>query len=139
MILLIRHGRAGRRGHAGPDDSLRPLDEKGIRQARALPALLDAYRIDRIVSSPFTRCTQTVEPLAEQARLEIEQRMALAEGAPGDAARSLIRALGATAAVCTHGDVIAELIGSGRRAHKGSVWVLEPETLEPVEYLRPQV
>jgi phosphohistidine phosphatase SixA len=110
-----------------------------MRQARALPALLEAYRVDRVLSSPLTRCMQTVEPLAEQAGVEIEQRMALAEGASGDVARSLVRALGDHAAVCTHGDVVAELIGSGRRAHKGSVWVLEPDTLEPVEYLRPKV
>ena len=136
MILLVRHARAGRRGHAGPDDSARPLDNRGLRQARALPELLEGYEIRRVLSSPFARCVQTVEPLAERLGLEVERRTSLAEDAPGDIARALLVALGDAAAVCTHGDVIAELIGSGRRAHKGSVWVLEPGTLEPVEYLR---
>jgi 8-oxo-dGTP diphosphatase len=138
VILLLRHARAGRSGQAGPDDSLRPLDEKGRRQARALPELLAAYEIRRILTSPFARCLETVEPLSAALGIAVEQRAELAEGA-GDEADRLVTSLDDGALVCTHGDVIARLIGSGRRAHKGSVWLLQPYTLEPVEYLRARV
>jgi broad specificity phosphatase PhoE len=140
MILLVRHARAGRRGSAGPDDSLRPLDEKGVRQASALVALLGQRRIGSILSSPYRRCVETVEPLAAAAGLEVELRDELAEGAPGSQVLPLIAGAGeGDIVLCTHGDVIGELIGHGRPAKKGSVWVLDPEhDLQPGEYLLPE-
>ena len=79
-----------------------------------------------------------MEPLSAALGIAVEQRAELAEGA-GDEADRLVTSLDDGALVCTHGDVIAQLIGSGRRAHKGSVWLLQPHTLEPVEYLRARV
>jgi phosphohistidine phosphatase SixA len=138
VILLVRHGRAGRRG-SGADDSLRPLDEKGRRQAAALAAALGRRPLERIISSPFVRCVETIEPLARATSLTIELRDELAEGASAVAARRLIEQLdGQEAALCTHGDVIAELIGPDRQAKKGSVWILDPDhDLKPVEYVPP--
>lgn len=139
MILLVRHARAGRRGSAGTDDRLRPLDERGRRQAAALAAALGERPLQRIISSPFVRCVETIEPLALAAGLTIELREELAEGASGVAARGLIDEIGGEeAALCTHGDVIAELIGHRRRAKKGSVWMLDPDDdLTPVGFLPP--
>ena len=92
----------------------------------------------RVLTSPYTRCVQTVEPLAQRAGVEIEQRAELAEGAPAGAVRDLLASLdGRTVAACTHGDVIAQLIGPGHEAKKGSVWVLD-DGLSPVEYLSAQ-
>jgi phosphohistidine phosphatase SixA len=141
VILLVRHGRAGRRGSAGADDSLRPLDEKGRRQAAALAAALSERPLERIISSPFVRCVETIEPLARAAGLTIELRDELAEGASAGDARGLIAEVnGQEAALCSHGDVIAELIGHHRQAKKGSVWLLDPENdLTPVGYLPPAV
>lgn len=135
-MLVVRHGRAGKRSQAGGDDSRRPLDGRGRRQALALPELLAGYQVDRILSSPYARCLGTVEPLASQLDLELEPRDELAEGASAAAVRGLISELGRSCAVlCTHGDVIAELVGPGRKARKGSVWVLEGDDLRPLEYL----
>ncbi len=138
MILLVRHGRAGKRGKSARDN-LRPLDGKGRRQAAALPDMLAAYPVARVLTSPFTRCVETVEPLAARLGIGIEQRQELAEGTPPATVRDLLASLdGETAAVCTHGDVIAELLGPGREAKKGSVWVLDGAGLAPVEYLQPR-
>jgi len=137
VILLVRHGRAGKRGAGGGDDSLRPLDDKGRRQAAALADMLAAYPVTRVLTSPFVRCAQTVEPLARRLGIAAEERGELAEGTPPGPVRDLLASLdGATAVVCTHGDIIAELIGPGREAKKGSVWVLEGAQLDPVEYLK---
>ncbi|HEX2586689.1 MAG TPA: phosphoglycerate mutase family protein, partial [Gaiellales bacterium] len=115
----------------------RPLDKKGRKQAKRLVDVLAGARIDRIVSSPYLRCVQTVEPLALRLGIAAEQRGELAEGTPPGPVRDLLAALdGATAVVCTHGDIIAELIGPGREAKKGSVWVLDGAGLDPVEYLK---
>ena len=135
--MLVRHGRAGKRGQAGSNDSRRPLDKRGVAQARALPALLAGFEIERILSSSFTRCVQTVDPLAEERGLRIEQRDELADDA-GDEALHFLESLTAGSVACTHGDVIATVLGPQRTAKKGSVWVLEPGTLEPAGYLNPK-
>jgi broad specificity phosphatase PhoE len=137
VILLIRHGRAGKRRAWTGDDRLRPLDTKGRRQAAALPGLLAGFAIERIVSSPYRRCLETVDPLAADLNLDIEQRAELAEGADAvDVGRLLNEAGRSTVALCTHGDVIAGLIGAERKAEKGSVWVIEAAHRSPVQYLR---
>lgn len=137
MILLVRHGRAGKRGQFGGDDSLRPLDGRGRRQAAVLPDLLAAYPVARVLTSPYTRCVQTVEPLAQRLGIELEQLSELGEGTPVASVRDLLAPLdGQTVAACTHGDIIALLIGPGREAKKGSVWVLDGAGLDPVDYLR---
>jgi phosphohistidine phosphatase SixA len=92
------------------------------------------------VTSPYRRCIQTVEPLAESAGLAIEQRPELAEGSPLSDVLALIAGHDheGDMVLCTHGDVIEEIVGRGRPAAKGSVWVLDPEHhLEPRRYILP--
>jgi phosphohistidine phosphatase SixA len=135
-LLLVRHGRAGNRSTWTGEDRDRPLDRRGRRQAAWLVEALAGYPIERVCSSPFLRCVQTVEPLAEARGLPVEQTDALAEGAAGQVRRLLLQEFAGTCAVlCTHGDVIAELVHA-RPAKKGSVWVLD-QALTPVRYLTP--
>lgn len=136
MILLIRHASAGRRDEWSGDDRLRPLDERGHRRAQALVELLAPYRIERIVSSPYVRCVQTVEPLAAACDLEVEPREELAEERQHIDAAGLLRSLAEEdVAVCTHGG-IERLIGGIEEYRKGQVVVLD-EDLEPVRSLPP--
>ena len=136
-ILLIRHGKAGSRREWDGDDSLRPLSRPGVAQAQGLVPLLRPYGVQRVLSSPFTRCRQTVEPLAEEVGVEVEPAEELAEGRPGKAI-ALVASLagGPAVALCTHGDIVpevlqwlvqeeaAELESAGGWA-KGSTWVLD--------------
>jgi 8-oxo-dGTP diphosphatase len=142
VILLVRHARAGRRGTAGADDSRRPLDAEGRRQAAQLVAMLSGRPLTRLVSSPYRRCLETIEPLAKAAGLEIEPRDELAEGSPISDVLALIAGHGdkqGDMVLCTHGDVIAAMVGQERPAEKGSVWVLDPEhDLEPGRYVLPE-
>ena len=110
MSVLLRHASAGDRDHWAGDDRLRPLDEKGRRQAEKIAKALGAEEIKRVVSSPYARCVQTVEPLAAALGLEVELDDRLAEGGDGSA-RALFEEPGVVA--CTHGDVIFELLGYG--------------------------
>ena len=131
-VLLVRHARAGERDEWDGDDRLRPLDERGLRQAAALASVLEKLGATRLVSSPYARCIETLEPAASRLGLRIEARVELAEGAtPAE-----VRAVASPgAALCTHGDVIDALL-PGRRAKKGSVWVLDDD-LRPERYLPP--
>ena len=132
-LLLIRHAFAGDPDQWEGDDRLRPLDERGRRQAAALPDVLSELELDRIVSSPYVRCVQTVEPLAQARGVPIELDEQLGADRLDGVPEVLERQCGRTAAVCTHGDL--PWLGN-RRFEKGSVWVLDDE-LEPVRYLPP--
>jgi 8-oxo-dGTP diphosphatase len=136
-LLVVRHARAGSPAEWEGDDRLRPLDKKGWRQARGLPALIADHPLHRLVSSAALRCTQTLEPLAAERGLELETAPQLMEGSSGEAALGLLRELGDRAAVCTHGDVLEHLLGEPGK--KGSTRVVELRDGRPVvlEYLLP--
>lgn len=133
-VYLIRHAHAGDRG-TGPGDAHRPLSPKGERRAAELAAMLAGSAVTRIVSSPATRCTQTVAPLAAALGLEVEERDELFEGGSPAAVRSLLDDHPAgDLVVCSHGDIIPELVERlavdgtsvrGRGCEKGSIWLLE--------------
>jgi len=135
-ILLVRHADAGSRSTWHDDDAMRPLSARGDVQAKALIALLDNYRIDRILTSSYVRCRQTVEPLAVARALQVSEDPALLEGASERATMELVDRLMTTDAVlCSHGDVIGALVSnlerlgleaaSKLRWQKGSVWALK--------------
>lgn len=135
---LVRHAKAGDRDEWEGDDRLRPLTRSGRRQAEELAESLKDKPIDKILSSPYVRCIQTVEPLAARRRLPVEPNKDLEEGAGGDSViRLMERFKGKDIVLCTHGDVVEELLErlianglvSRARANleKGSTWILDEE------------
>jgi len=135
---IVRHAKAGDRDEWEGDDRLRPLNKAGRRQAQALAESLKNERIDKIVSSPYIRCVQTVEPLAAALQLPIEPRKDLEEGAGGESVIRIMQAFkGRNIVLCTHGDVVEELVeqlierGLLSRARasneKGGTWVLDQQ------------
>ena len=138
-LLLVRHADAGDRRTWSGDDAKRPLDDRGRHQAEALVGQLEGRRVTRILSSPYLRCTQTVEPLALERRLPVEHRQELAEGSSRADVLALVGELAKadSAVLCTHGDVVELLVG--RESEKGSTWVLEVDGdhLARAEYLTP--
>lgn len=136
--MLVRHASAGRRGRWSGDDRLRPLDERGRKQAHGLVAALLPFGIDRVCSSPYVRCVQTVGPLAAALGVGVEEREELAEGASRDAVLGLLNELeGATPALCTHGDIVELLVGPELALEKGAARILEvtPSAVVPGQYI----
>ena len=126
QLLLIRHASAGHRESWIGDDRQRPLDDEGRGQTAALAPTLERFRIERVLTSPYLRCVQTVEPLAAARRVPLEYRDELADDADPAEARRLIGELaaeGKPAALCAHGDLIQELLAE--ELPKGAVAVLE--------------
>jgi len=109
-VVLLRHASAGDRVEWTGDDRRRPLDKKGWKQARRLVDELRELGVRRVLSSPYDRCVQTVEPLAEELGVAIEIDDRLAEGAGRDAALELLGGLEDVVA-CTHGDIVDEVLG----------------------------
>jgi len=121
-VLIVRHARAGKRKEWTGDDRLRPLDARGVEQAGRLVEVLAGHELERILSSPYLRCVQTVEPLAAARGLELETREELAEGAGAEALLGVLPT-GATV-LCVHGDVLEEFFG--KPLPKGSTTLVEP-------------
>ena len=66
-LYLVRHAIAAERGDEWPDDSKRPLTDRGIARFRECVKGLGALdvAIDEIFTSPLIRAKQTAELLAE--------------------------------------------------------------------------
>jgi broad specificity phosphatase PhoE len=150
-LLVVRHAHAGRRRDWDGHDSARPLSPKGRHQADSLVRLLASYPIERILSSPSTRCVQTVEPLAQAFGLAVEIAEALGEGNGAREPLRLARSLADVSAVlCSHGDMIPLLLDAlaaedglplppDYPCAKGSTWILQARDSVFVEatYLPP--
>ena len=124
-MILVRHASAGDSAAWQDDDRLRPLDEKGRRQADDLVGLLAAFPIDEILTSPAVRCVQTVAPLADARGLQPSLRDELGEAGIWTAGPALVQALaGRDVVVCGHGGLEAAL-EDPPKWHKGEVFVVD--------------
>jgi 8-oxo-(d)GTP phosphatase len=133
-LVLIRHAMAGDPKAWLGDDRVRPVDKQGRTEAQALVAALAGQPLNRIVSSPYVRCVQTVEPLAGARGLEIELDDRLGADRLHDVPQVLAELEGQDAAVCTHGDL--PWLGD-RKFKKGAAWVLS-DHLKPERYIPPR-
>jgi 8-oxo-dGTP diphosphatase len=137
-ILLTRHAKAGSRSVFGGDDHERPLIDKGRAQADGLVAVLSEFRIQRVLSSSYLRCIQTVTPLAAALGLVVEVDERLVEGSPFEPVLELLDRLPDDSLLCSHGDVIPALVDALERrgmevfgfrdSRKGATWVLERDS-----------
>jgi 8-oxo-dGTP diphosphatase len=134
-FYVVRHAKAGSRERWTGDDRKRPLTKKGIKQAQDLVDVLAPYPVASIFSSPYLRCVQSVQPLAKALRLKVEQSVSLAEGHGLAGLHEFLDDDDLdNAALCTHGDIVWELVedlvkrkmlraGEGG-FEKGSTWIL---------------
>jgi len=106
-LYFVRHAKAGSRSNWDSDDRVRPLTKSGMKQADSLVAVLAPFAVSAVLSSPYERCVQTVEPLARARRLKVQETRHLAEGARLKGAFRFIEDpdLDDTGH-CTHGEVI---------------------------------
>ena len=136
MLLLVRSADAGEKQHWQGSDSVRPLSVTGAAEAAGLLVRLEDYPIGRILSNPTVRCQQTVQPLALDRHLGIEPLPALSVAADLVVLLALLGGFQAQdAVVCTHGEVIGQVLGrlvaDGLSVDqplawpKGSTWLLD--------------
>ena len=135
MLYLVRHAKAGSRHDFHGDDRLRPLSPNGRRQADALAGKLVAVGVTSLISSPYVRCVETLQPTADLIGAKIALDPLLAEGRSAMAVLELLESLPEDTAVCSHGDVIPETIAALERRgceftsqpdwRKATVWVLD--------------
>ncbi len=134
-LYLVRHAKAGSRSDWKGDDRGRPLTPAGHQQADGITLLLGHLPIPKIWSSPYVRCLQSVEPLAEKLGLNVKITEALAEGDVFHDAVALVDKAPDHSVLCSHGDVIPAVIDALMHRglvikgepdwRKGSIWVLD--------------
>jgi len=140
---LVRHAKAGDRDRWAGDDRSRPLTTKGRAQAEMLAATLAPLATSgTLVSSPYLRCLQTLEPLATALGRDVVADDRLAEDRGYDGALALLAELPGGSVLCSHGDVIPATIAALERRgcridgaadwRKASVWVVDLTPDAPV-------
>lgn len=135
MLYLVRHAKAGSRVDWRGDDRLRPLSGKGRTQAKLLADRLATLATGTLVSSPYLRCVETLQPLAERLDGAVATDERLAEDTGFEGALEVLREVPDGAVLCSHGDVIPETMSALQRRgcrivgepdwRKASVWVLD--------------
>ncbi len=140
-LFLVRHAKAGKRSKwledpaNDNDDRKRPLDDKGILQAAAVAERLTDFAPTLLLSSPFMRCIQTLEPLGATLGITVTSDERLAEDNPFEPILELLESCPDNAVLCSHGDMIpmvtdalerrGMVVTGMRDSRKASVWVLE--------------
>lgn len=113
-LVILRHASAGEKVDWREPDELRPLDAAGRAEAAVLAGLLRVYGPARLVSSATARCLETVLPYARLVREPIGTDAAFTVGdtGPGRSVERLLSLVedGVPAIVCTHGEVVSELV-----------------------------
>ena len=78
-LVILRHTSATPRASWAGEEAKRPLLPEGRQQAKRLVGLLDAYGPKRLVTSPWTRCQQTVAPYSKKTKRTLIERSQLTE------------------------------------------------------------
>ena len=133
-LYLVRHAKAGERRLWEGDDLHRPLSPKGWKQAELLASRLASLDVSALYSSPYVRCVQTVQPLADRLDREITTDPRLSENEPFEPMLEMLTEVPDGAVMCSHGDLIPATISALERRgtairtppdwRKASVWVL---------------
>jgi broad specificity phosphatase PhoE len=134
-LVIVRHAIALRQADWREPDHLRPLTPKGYEQAELLVDVLGGVDVNRVFSSPFLRCVETITPLAARRALPVEPLDELTENRRIAVLARLRDVDDDSVVLCSHGDVIPDLLDAllgskGRedgewRCAKGSTWIVD--------------
>ncbi|WP_038373660.1 NUDIX hydrolase [Brachybacterium phenoliresistens] len=119
-IVIQRHAAALSRAKWRKGEKSRPLNSKGKQQAKALPPVIDAFDPGRVVTSPWKRCRDTVEPFAKLGGMDIVEKPELTEAGHADhpsrtrAVMDRVLQEAQPTVVCTHRPVLPTVIAAAR-------------------------
>lgn len=111
-FVVVRHAKAKPRSTWTKEEGERPLAATGQRQAIAVADLLNAWRPQKVVSSPWVRCVQTVAPYLKRQDMGVKLAGSLTEHAakrkPAKTAKQIVKQLDKQrcVALCTHRPVL---------------------------------
>jgi 8-oxo-dGTP diphosphatase len=150
-VIVLRHAKATPRSdwHEGKvvDDGNRPLLPEGKKQAKEIIPLLRAFAPKRVVTSPWVRCFNTVQPYANKYRLPVIERSQLSELGNKKGPRRTKNVVndvieeGKSAVICSHRPALPTILESlGALAGKDLArWIEEAANLKPAEMIVIQI
>jgi 8-oxo-(d)GTP phosphatase len=115
-FVILRHAKAKPRASWSRAEGNRPLAATGERQALSVRRLLASWEPDRVVTSPWRRCVQTVTPYVKDTRRGFKEMGAFTEKAvknkPKKARKEFAALLGKqrSTLLCTHRPVLPEIL-----------------------------
>ena len=135
QLYLVRHAKAGERRLWQESDLDRPLSKKGWKQSESVGKRLERLDPTDLLSSPYVRCIQTLEPLGRRLKRAVAIEPRLTEDEPVEPVIELLCEVSDGAVLCSHGDIIPAAIHALKRSgtelrtpvdwRKASVWVLK--------------
>jgi len=142
-FILLRHAKATPRNEWPKDEANRPLLPFGEEQAKALVPILSAYGIRKVVSSPWSRCANTVMPYVRKKGLKLIERGQLTEfgnaNGPQRTAKTVEKliATGSAAVLCSHRPALPTILETiSRNATPAQELLIhEAHALEPGQML----
>lgn len=150
-VIVLRHAKATPRSdwHEGKvvDDGNRPLLPEGKKQAKEIIPLLRAFAPKRVVTSPWVRCFNTVQPYANKYRLPVIERSQLSELGNKKGPRRTKNVVndvieeGKSAVICSHRPALPTILESlSALAGKDLArWIEEAANLKPAEMIVIQI
>ena len=135
VVVLARHASAGRRSEWKRADKLRPLDGTGLRDARAVAALVTAFGPEAVYSPDLVRCQQTASEVGAAVGLPVTDLPEVSDAgysaqptAAADAFRELATKHPASY-VCSQGEAIPGLlkdlgVTKDVETRKGDFWAI---------------
>lgn len=117
-LIVVRHAHARPRAVWGRDDAERPLVDAGRAQADNLKDTLSAWQPARLVSSPWTRCLQTLLPYSKHSGEKIRTKAKLSEDGHRRDRNGTLRLVSKQLTkelpmvLCTHRPVLGTVLGA---------------------------
>lgn len=115
-LVIVRHAKAKPRPTWTRAEGERPLAGTGRRQALAVGNLLGAWDPNNLISSPWTRCVETLAPFVRATGRRLNQKKSLTELAasrcPERAKKTITKQVERvrSTAVCTHRPVLPHVL-----------------------------
>ena len=142
-LILLRHAQATPRADWKGPEAKRPLLPEGKKQAKRLVNLLNCYGPKRLITSPWARCEQTIEPYAKVMKKKVIQRSQLTELTSTLSPRKTIHAVETlfdstkSALICSHRPALPTITKTlaTRAASDIKDQLLAATTLEPGEFV----
>jgi len=142
-LILLRHAQATPRADWKGQEAKRPLLPEGKQQAKRLVSLLSAFGPKRLVTSPWKRCEQTIEPYAKAGKKKIIERSQLTELSSKLSPRKTKVAVEAlfdqskSALLCSHRPALPTITQTLAANAKAAIKeeILAATTLSPAEFV----
>lgn len=142
-LILLRHAKATPRDQWDGEEAKRPLLPDGKKQAKRLIPALDAYAPKRLVTSPWMRCYQTVEPYSKNKKRTLILRSQLTELSNALSPRKTKHAVeqifdtSKSALLCSHRPALPTIVQtlSSRAIPEIQEQLLDATTLRPAEFV----